>query len=95
MELNHNRTPSDASSNKSSLFGPTCDSLDVICRDIDLPDLNIGDVLYFTNMGAYTVASGSAFNGFELPNALYVMSVTDPRAAIAAKPGADKKQISS
>jgi len=58
---------------KSSLFGPTCDSIDVVCKDIDLPELDIGDWLYFLNMGAYTLASASSFNGFKPPNARYLM----------------------
>jgi len=60
---------------KSCLFGPTCDSIDVICKDIDLPELEIGDWLYFMNMGAYTVASASSFNGFKPPNAFYVVCI--------------------
>jgi ornithine decarboxylase len=35
----------------SKLFGPTCDSMDVICKDIELPELEVGDWLYFRNMG--------------------------------------------
>jgi diaminopimelate decarboxylase len=58
-----------------SLFGPTCDSLDVIC-DVELPDLQVGDWLYFTNMGAYTVASATHFNGFLPPNAHYIIDIT-------------------
>ena len=36
---------------KSTMFGPTCDSMDVIVRDIDFPELNVGDWCYFYNMG--------------------------------------------
>jgi len=50
---------------KSTLFGPTCDSMDCIGKDIDLPELEVGDWLYFKNMGAYTVAAASPFNGFK------------------------------
>jgi len=58
---------------RSCLFGPTCDSIDVVCKDVDLPDLKVGDWLYVLNMGAYTVASASHFNGFLPPNARYFM----------------------
>ena len=58
---------------KSCLFGPTCDSIDVICRDVDLPELDIDDWIYFPNMGAYTISSASSFNGFTVPNARYFM----------------------
>jgi len=64
---------------KSCLFGPTCDSIDVICKDIDLPELEIGDWLYFMNMGAYTIASASSFNGFKPPNACYVVCIDNPK----------------
>jgi ornithine decarboxylase len=48
----------------SVLAGPTCDSIDVIYENITLPLLEIGDLLVFESMGAYTSASASTFNGF-------------------------------
>eukprot|EP00300_Choanocystis_sp_HF-7_P000861 c10712_g1_i1.p1 GENE.c10712_g1_i1~~c10712_g1_i1.p1 ORF type:complete len:457 (-),score=109.75 c10712_g1_i1:46-1416(-) len=57
---------------KYTLFGPTCDSVDVICKGTELPKLSLGDWLYFPNMGAYTSASASEFNGFRLPSKRYV-----------------------
>ncbi|CAI7914802.1 unnamed protein product, partial [Closterium sp. NIES-54] len=48
----------------STVFGPTCDGLDMVLRDEALPELAIGDWLVFPNMGAYTAAAGSSFNGF-------------------------------
>jgi len=59
----------------STVFGPTCDSLDVISRSVLLPKLNVGDWLYFQNMGAYTMAAASNFNGFPLSEKFYVCSV--------------------
>ena len=59
----------------STVFGPTCDSIDVIARSVLLPKLNVGDYLYFTNMGAYTMAAASSFNGFTPSAKLYVCSV--------------------
>jgi Pyridoxal-dependent decarboxylase, C-terminal sheet domain len=59
----------------STIFGPTCDSIDVICRSVLLPKLNVGDWLYFTNMGAYTMAAASSFNGFTPSEKFYVCSV--------------------
>jgi len=58
-----------------TLFGPTCDSIDVIARDIQLPELKIGDWVYFPNMGAYTMAAASSFNGFALPPIHYFSSL--------------------
>ena len=48
---------------KSTLWGPTCDSVDFVMKTVMLPKLDIGDWLYFTNMGAYTFSTASAFNG--------------------------------
>lgn len=49
---------------KTTLFGPTCDSMDTISSDTYLVELNIGDWCYIPNFGAYTRASSSNFNGF-------------------------------
>jgi ornithine decarboxylase len=46
------------------LAGPTCDSIDVIAEDIELPLLQIGDILVGRQMGAYTTASATDFNFF-------------------------------
>lgn len=48
----------------STVFGPTCDALDTVLRDYQLPELQVNDWLVFPNMGAYTKAAGSNFNGF-------------------------------
>jgi ornithine decarboxylase len=50
----------------SSVWGPTCDSIDCVCPVVRLPAaLEVGDWLGFRNMGAYTVCAASQFNGFE------------------------------
>jgi ornithine decarboxylase len=48
----------------SVLAGPTCDSIDVIREKIELPKLDVGDLLVGRVMGAYTWASASEFNFF-------------------------------
>jgi ornithine decarboxylase len=48
----------------SVLAGPTCDSIDVIKEQLQLPKLNIGDLIVGRVMGAYTWASASEFNFF-------------------------------
>lgn len=55
----------------SVLAGPTCDSVDVIYDTINLPHLEIGDLLVFNAMGAYTSASATTFNG--IPKAKIVL----------------------
>ncbi|KAJ5067723.1 ornithine decarboxylase 1-related [Anaeramoeba ignava] len=49
---------------ESSLFGPTCDSIDCIKKSLLLPELDIGDWIIFYDMGAYTTAATTRFNGF-------------------------------
>mmetsp|Transcript_19505 Transcript_19505/g.29344 ORF Transcript_19505/g.29344 Transcript_19505/m.29344 type:complete len:719 (-) Transcript_19505:122-2278(-) len=59
----------------STVFGPTCDSIDVIARNVLLPKLDIGSWLYFQNMGAYTSAAAGSFNGFTPTETFYCCSV--------------------
>ena len=48
-----------------SIWGPTCDGIDVISESCMLPGtLQVGDWLFFENMGAYTKCSATKFNGF-------------------------------
>jgi ornithine decarboxylase len=49
---------------ESMLFGPTCDSFDMIEESILLPELEVGDQLVLENWGAYTNASSTSFNGY-------------------------------
>ncbi|CAI8024741.1 Ornithine decarboxylase [Geodia barretti] len=65
--------PAGATVHASSLWGPTCDGLDKIC-DSSLPLLQVGDWLYFPDMGAYTVSAASNFNGFTKPMTYYAVS---------------------
>lgn len=49
-----------------AVVGPTCDSFDKISLSEQLPaDLQIGDYLYTENIGAYSIASSTRFNGFK------------------------------
>ncbi len=47
----------------TTLTGPTCDSLDIISTAEELPELELGDLLYVQNIGAYSVAHATSFNG--------------------------------
>ncbi|OQR84572.1 ornithine decarboxylase 1 [Achlya hypogyna] len=70
--------PQDAdAAYSSSIWGPTCDGLDCIAKDIKMPVMDIGDWMYFANMGAYTSAAGSHFNGFVPPQKIYFDSAAD------------------
>ena len=56
-----------------AVVGPTCDSFDKISLSEQLPaDLQIGDYLYTENIGAYSIASSTRFNGFEGAKVLHV-----------------------
>jgi ornithine decarboxylase len=59
---------------KSIVFGPTCDSLDIISKECQLPSLAIGESILIRNIGAYSTASATEFNGFTKPFCYYIMS---------------------
>lgn len=49
-----------------AVVGPTCDSFDKITLSADLPsNLEVGDYLSTENIGAYSSASSTKFNGFD------------------------------
>lgn len=50
-----------------TLAGPSCDSCDVIARNMEMPEIHIGDRLVFHDAGAYTNEYAVAFNGFPIP----------------------------
>jgi ornithine decarboxylase len=60
----------------STVFGPTCDGVDLIFKNVPMPLLRRGDWLQFPNFGAYTIAGACAFNGMPMdnPDILYVWS---------------------
>jgi len=75
LVLNRNSdTSTKELSHSSTIFGPTCDGLDCIVKDTLLPELKVGDWLYFLNMGAYTKAAASQFNGFQISTSHYYLS---------------------
>src|SRR6185436_6353159 len=47
-----------------AVFGQTCDALDTISLSEELPELEIEDLVYSENIGAYSSASTTWFNGF-------------------------------
>ncbi|KKK21597.1 hypothetical protein P175DRAFT_0436958 [Aspergillus ochraceoroseus IBT 24754] len=60
-----NRTAATPEHIAYSIWGPTCDGIDIIAQRIMLPGLlEVGDWLYFEDMGAYTKCSATRFNGF-------------------------------
>jgi ornithine decarboxylase len=62
---------------KCKIFGPTCDSIDLVSEDIQLPDLEVGEYIIHTDMGAYTVAVNpgqESFNGFNKTRIMYFIN---------------------
>jgi len=94
-------SPQDESLYPSTVFGPTCDSMDVLSRGVLLPKMNVGDWMYFQNMGAYTSAAASTFNGFPTTEKFYVCSVpshhfkklvADGRVGMSTVEGGEEKK---
>lgn len=56
----------------SAVFGQTCDGLDTISQSEPLPDLEIDDLVYSENIGAYSNASSTWFNGFAPAQVVHV-----------------------
>ena len=59
---------------RTTMWGPTCDSIDVVVKGIPFPDSHVGEWIFFENMGAYTSAAASSFNGFAPPAPFYVLN---------------------
>jgi ornithine decarboxylase len=54
-----------------TLAGPSCDSTDILAKDVALPELEVGDRLELLSAGAYTT-SYQMYNGLAFPDTLYV-----------------------
>ncbi len=50
-----------------TIAGPSCDSFDIIDKNVALPEPEIGDLILILSGGAYTVSYASEFNGFAIP----------------------------
>jgi len=55
-----------------SVFGPTCDALDTISLAEQLPDMDPGEFVFSENIGAYSRASSTLFNGFPPATVVHV-----------------------
>ena len=74
----------DISGTEYSIWGPTCDGIDRITESIRFDTtLDVGDWLYFEDMGAYTMCSATTFNGFSNNHeVVYVCSEPGARALL-------------
>ncbi|KAL9054806.1 MAG: hypothetical protein Q9162_003929 [Coniocarpon cinnabarinum] len=67
-----------------SIWGPTCDGIDCISQSARFPaTLDVGDWLFFEDMGAYTRCSATRFNGFtDKHDVLYISSEPGAQALL-------------
>ena len=43
----------------------TCDGWDIICKNLEIPEMDVGDWIVVGGMGSYTYGPKSAFNGMQ------------------------------
>ncbi|HWR88900.1 MAG TPA: type III PLP-dependent enzyme [Dissulfurispiraceae bacterium] len=55
-----------------TIAGPSCDSFDVIDRDVLLPEPEVGNRILILSSGAYTISYASEFNGFSIPKTILI-----------------------
>ncbi len=53
-----------------TIAGPSCDSFDVIDKNVQMPEPRVGDLMLILSSGAYTVSYASEFNGFAIPKTI-------------------------
>lgn len=74
--FDHNTYPvlafQEGETHLSAVFGPTCDAFDTITLSAELPELEINDLVYSENIGAYSIASSTYFNGFPPATVIHI-----------------------
>ncbi|MEW6003406.1 MAG: type III PLP-dependent enzyme [Nitrospirota bacterium] len=55
-----------------TIAGPSCDSFDVIDKNVSLPEPEINNLVLILSSGAYTVSYASEFNGFAIPKTFLI-----------------------
>lgn len=64
--------PELANSQKVTIAGKFCESGDILIKDINLPELEEGDILCVYNTGAYNYSMASNYNRFQKPAVVLV-----------------------
>jgi len=62
----------------TNVFGPTCDGMDHVCheKDTNVPRIEVGEWLFWDEMGAYTHCASFVFNGYtNIPKKHYVCTI--------------------
>ena len=68
----HLKSFNDGPTQFCAVYGPTCDALDTIGLVEQLPVLDMGELVYSENIGAYSIASSTYFNGFPPAKVVHV-----------------------
>jgi len=55
-----------------TISGPSCDSFDVIDKEVELPEPEVGNRILILSSGAYTISYASEFNGFSIPKTILI-----------------------
>jgi len=55
-----------------NIGGPSCDSTDIVAKDVLLPEPEIGDFVYILSAGAYTSVYAAPFNGYRVPTTILI-----------------------
>ncbi len=55
-----------------TMAGPSCDSFDVIDKNVFLPEPEVGNLVLILSSGAYTISYASEFNGFSIPRTILI-----------------------
>lgn len=66
--------PEAENSQKVTIAGKFCESGDILIKDINLPELEEGDILCVFNTGAYNYSMSSNYNRFQKPAVVLVNS---------------------
>jgi ornithine decarboxylase len=65
LDAKHRVSPISGKKTKFKIYGPTCDTLDVLPHPLMLPEgIAAGDFIVFESIGAYSIALRTTFNGF-------------------------------
>jgi len=62
----------DGDKKRWTIAGPSCDSFDVIDRNVSLPEPDVGCLILILSSGAYTASYASEFNGFSIPKNILI-----------------------
>ncbi|MFN4245524.1 MAG: type III PLP-dependent enzyme [Brevinematia bacterium] len=66
------RTNSRKKEKVFNIGGPSCDSMDIIAKNVVLPEPDVGDLVYILSAGAYTTVYAAPFNGYRIPHIVVV-----------------------